>query len=405
MKSQNPLKNLTAIEKKILKICSQKWFDNPAGISAIDISKIVSLPNEEVMQIMERFALSHLGTINRNVELYYVKIDFDNPSHDFEDERVITHIFFPSKEVLQYFYYKSNLVKEDIPEYKKRLHLGGCQISLQFFNEEVLKKYFDHPEKYDIDDSMAGGIISTNGDAEKDEYVHVQYGKKLINNGHTAITAILSDLASMSQNEQKYWSSFEIKECILDGNDENFKIFFERSFDGEWVEYPNPINDIENILSDFNNVLNNQVLFKKTKNIHLRLPVENTYKELCNSCSELYKLIGPDNMNITVLKQYLIKHFNYSGTRFIHSESRKALSTLQIFKLFEEAITSKQVLYDEIKYIENYRINADHKILEKDNCPEKYTKQFYKICKDYVAKGRVLLSQIGSIKSSELPRT
>jgi hypothetical protein len=393
MKTLNPLKGLTDTEKKILQICSKKWFSNPAGISAIDISEKLPLSNAEVMLVYEGFVSKKLGTINKNVELYCLKFDFDNPSQSFDGVKVVTHIFFPSKEVLHHYFYKSKLSKDEIPEFKKRLHLGGCQISLQFFNEEVLKKYFDHPEKYEIDDSMAGGIVSTNGDCEEDEYLHVRYGKKLINDGYTAITAILSDLASMSPNEQQYWSSFEIKECLLDGNDENFKRFFERSFDGEWVDYPNPINDIYDLLSEFNKLFDNPIIFNTTSNIHLKPPVENTNKEFCNSCSELYKLIGPDNINSKAIKQFLIKYFGYSELNFIHKESKKSLSTLQLFKLFEEANTSNNILCGQIEVIKNYRIEADHKILDKEKSKKNYTNQFYDICKKYVSCANEVLKK------------
>jgi hypothetical protein len=402
-KTYNPLKDLSEEEKKVLSISSKKWFSNPAGISAIDIADSLLLTNDQIMKIMEGFVFRGLGTINENVELYCIKLDFENTTQDFESKKVITHIFFPSKEVLKYYFYKSKLAKEDISEYVKRLHLGGSQISLSFFNEEVLRKYFDHPELYEIDDSMAGGRVCTNGVAEEneDEYIHVRYGKKKINNGYTAITAILSDLAAMSSNEQKYWSSFEIKECILDGKDENFNKFFERNFEGEWVEYPNPINDVTKVLSEYNRVFAEPTLYVQIENIHLRPPVENTDKELCNSCSELYKLIGPDNINIQVLKEYLKKRFQYADSALIHFESQKALSVLQIFKLFEESITSNKALYEQIEIIKSYRISADHKILGKDKKPEKYTMKFYEICQQYVLKANELLGKIIAIEKSD----
>ena len=50
--------------------------------------------------------------------------------------------------VLSQNYYKSDLSTQDTPEYSKRLHLGAHQIGLVYFSEEVLRKYFVHPEKY-----------------------------------------------------------------------------------------------------------------------------------------------------------------------------------------------------------------------------------------------------------------
>ena len=397
----NPLNGISDEEKKILKYCSEKWFKNAVGISAIHIAEDFSIPHTKIMKVIEGLVERGLGKINQNVELYCLKFDIEEPEDNLVGEKIITHIFFPSKDILKYYFHKSKLSKEDIPEYAKRLHLGGNQVGLSFFKEEVLRKYYDHPELYDIDDSMSGGSICINGTCEENEYIHVRYGKKLINNGYTAITAILKDLADMSTNEQKYWSSFEIKECILDKDDENFKRFLDRNYEGEWGEYNDPIKDISRILSDYNKVFCKPVIYAHTENIHLRPPVENTEKELCNSCSELYKLIGPDNINQKSLKDLMIRILHYSESDFVHSKSKKELSSLQLLKLLEKVVTSGTVLCDHIEIIKGYRINADHKILGKDSNIEKYSSMFYDLCKEYVNYAGFLLQRIKNWEKSD----
>lgn len=399
-KNSNILKNITNIEKKLLNICSKKWFKNPVGISAIDLVDDLLLSNEKIIKIMEKLVLQGFGTINKNVELYHIFFDFES-SVASTKSKIISHIFFPSKNVLTYFFYKSKLSKKNIPEYRKRLHLGECQKELIFFKEEVLNKYFNHPEIYNICDSMPAGNICTNSNAKDDEYINVRYGKKKIDNGYTAIAAILKDLAIMNINEQKYWNSYEINEYILDKDDENFKKFLERCFEGKCVNYLDPVGDIKNLIVKFNKLNTDMDLFRKNENIYLYPPVLNTNKALCDSCSELYKLIGPDNINQKIIKQYLMKYFNLSDSDFIHPESGRPLSTIQLFKTLEENIAQNSLVSRQIKIIQDYRTNADHKILDKEEQPDKYTKKFYEICNNYISSANILLDKFRLLINSD----
>lgn len=283
---------LTDQEKKVLRFCSKKWFKNPAGISALDLDREFGFSNKEAMILFESLVEKGMGTINANVVLYQISFSVGKKFPPSDGKEVVTHIFFPSKEVLSQYYYKSDLSKQDIPEYSKRLHLGAHQIGLVFFSEEVLRKYFDHPERYKIEDTLAGGNLTTNweNEDEAEEYLHVRYGKKLINGGKVAVTAIYKDLAMMSPNEQKYWSSFEIKEFVSDPGDENFRRFMLRTYEGEFVDFPDPIAELSKSIQCMNANLGGEPIFLKTSNMHLRPPVENTRKAYCDSCSELYKL-------------------------------------------------------------------------------------------------------------------
>ena len=63
------------------------------------------------------------------MKLYSVHFDLKNVSDspDFKEE--ITHIFFPSSKVLATYYEKLGLLRQNIPEYEKRLKLGAGQVN------------------------------------------------------------------------------------------------------------------------------------------------------------------------------------------------------------------------------------------------------------------------------------
>ena len=43
----------TFTPSEILEYCSKKWFDNPAGISALDLAQHFQITNEAAMRIFE----------------------------------------------------------------------------------------------------------------------------------------------------------------------------------------------------------------------------------------------------------------------------------------------------------------------------------------------------------------
>ena len=373
---------LTGLEKKVLRYCSKKWFGNPAGISALDLNRDFHLTNKEAMVLFEKLVEKGLGNINANVVLYQIPFSVGKKAGMPIGKEVITHIFFPSKDVLAHHFYNSTLSRKDIPEYSKRLHLGAHQIGMVFFKEEVLRKYFDHPEKYKLNDTLSGGGLTTNCKNENDEYLHVRYGKKLVNNGRVAIIAIYKDLAMMSPSEQKYWSSYEIKEFQADPDDENFRRFLLRTYEGELVNYPDPIADLSNAIDSVNKLIGNKFLFQKNENIHLHQPVENTKKAYCDSCSELFKLVGPDNIKKNALKEFLLKRLRVSVDELSDKVTGRELSSFQLLQLLEFKVTGNKDLTERIERIKKHRIEADHKILDDGTEKGNYTSQFNLLCEE-----------------------
>ncbi len=260
------------------------------------------------------------------------------------------------------------------------------------FSEEVLKKYFDHPEKYCIEDTESGGEITT---PYETAYFFVQYGKRTINND-ISIVVLYKDLTMLENSEQQHWSSYEINNCKIDQGDDNFRRFVQRNYYGEFVEYSDPIKNLTIAIDLMNKVCRKNLLFKKNKNMHLCPPVENTQKAYCDSCSELYKIIGPDNIDQNALKRILFEKWNMQETELQNKESHRPYSCNQLFKLLEDRLMGNNKLTEVIDQIKKSRIDADHKILEPDFKNQNYTKQFYVICKNFV----VLLNQFsGAFRS------
>jgi hypothetical protein len=375
----------TEQSSRVVAYAVEVWGRTHGGISGLDIAENLSIAHDDVLRILEDLNANGHGSLNRNVELYQVRIDLENPSDKMEGARVTTHIYFPSKEILHRAFFASDLPSKNVPEFKKRLHLGASQIGLVFFTEEVLTRYLDHPELYEIHDSLAGGDISSLSESPEDRQLYVRYGKSKLKSGKTAVTAIVHDLSVMSPSEQRYWHSHEIEQPIIDRTDQNFKQFLARTYDGEFVDFPDPISEVAEAMASVNETLAPEKLFTRPENIHLRLPVEQTYKALCDSASELYKLVGPDGISQLTLRKHLASRHGLLEDAFIHKESGRPLSTMQLITLLESLTSPSSSYAKAVKKVGDLRIDADHKVLTKEAGTENYSDMFAALCSEIKA--------------------
>lgn len=356
------------------------WFKNPAGTSALDVARDLSLDHSLVMRLFEELAEKGHGSINADVTLYQVSFDSENIAAGFKHEPVVTHIFFPSKQALRDAFYSSSLPQQRLPEYTTRLHLGAHQIGLAYFSEEVLARYLDHPELYAINDSLAGGDVSALSSTPEDRYLYVRYGKCRLRSGSIAVTAIFKDLSDMGPSEQRFWHSFEIESPDIDKSDAHFQNFLARTYEGDFVDFEDPITRLLEGVEGVNKALNPNNLFAKSKNIHLRLPVEKTYKSHCDAASELYKIVGPDNLSQSTLKGLLTKDFGMTPDDLKHAESGKPLSTLQLLALLEQKLKAPGLLTNLLRPLSELRVSADHKVLEVEAETRSYSREFAVMC-------------------------
>ncbi len=342
------------------------------------------------MKGMEALCEDGKGTINANIELYVIKIDPENPKFEVPKESTTTHVFFPSKKLLEEHFYRSDLVRERFPEYKNRLHCGAHQLGLVMFSEEVLTRYFDHPEFYEIDDSLSGGHIWAKSEAPESRYLYVRHGKRKLYSGETAVTAIYKDLYAMSPEEQRHWHAYELQEPRFDSSDPHFARFVARTYEGAFVDYQNPIKEVLDQLTFINRAFGGDLLFKKTQNDHFRNPVENTRKSYYDCCSEFYKLIGPDNLNQKLILKLLKKFFVTLDVELIHSESKRPLSSIQLLELLETKMGIDRLLSSQIQLIGKERIEADHKITNSTAEESNFVEEFVVLCNDFVSAANAL---------------
>ena len=194
--------------------------------------------------------------------------------------------------------------------------------------------------------------------------------------GHVAVAAIYKDLGAMSPVEQRYWHSYELASFQALADDENFTRFLLRDFVGEAVNYPNPIKDVIEGLREVNRTFEDEQLFKRLQNVHLRFPVENTYKDLCDCASELYKLVGPDGIDKKVLRGFVLGRLKVPKDQLLHTQSKRPLSTLQLLKLAEGKLACDNALSKAIEAIGGLRIDADHNVLPGESYCGSYGSQF-----------------------------
>lgn len=197
----------------------------------------------------------------------------------------------------------------------------------------------------------------------------------------------------MSEFEQRYWHSHElsIQELEFIPNDDAYEKFFDRNYEGAWVEYTDELADLTKNLEAVNSLFDNKI-FNKIRNVYCRPPVENTQKAYFDSCSELFKLVGPDNINQKALKDFLKKHKACSDKDFEY-ESGKDVSKLDLMGLFEEKIGTSKKLTKAVRLLQKDRTEADHKIIEskisKENLVEiffAHVMEFNKNLKDIIEK-------------------
>jgi hypothetical protein len=381
------------MEKRILNNAIKHWNKEFTGVSALTIAEKLKITNAQAMTLMESLYKKGDGTLNANVTLYHIKINFDKKTKApkvAETDPIETHIFFPSKSILKQHYERNLLKYFKDGEYKNKLRTGYSQIALIYFDIKVLSKYLDNKEYYDLNDNVTGGVVRINYDVittmtqkvyDEIGFDKVWYGKRQLENGETAICAILIDLSKLPIKEQSYWHGFEIDNPVFTEFDPDFLKFVARAYDGEWVESNDPIENIYTEIGVINKLLCFPI-FNEISNPYLKYPTNNSFKDFADANSELYKIIGPNTLNTENLKKIYLKSFGGSSQDFIHKESKRELSSFQILQLILTKLDSQ--IADSFKQhwteIKDYRIEGDHKITFPKKNDENYINKFRFIC-------------------------
>jgi len=364
------------LEQKVLDCAVEQWSKTHVGITSIDIAKRIRSSNVKVMKAMIALEAAGKCSLNKNAELFTVSIG--EGGMKFAKKATIAHVIFPNKEVLTDNFYSSGLARQGLPVYLERLHKGAHQYEMVYFCEEVLVKYFDRPELYDVDDSLSGGHILSSTDDET-SFIHVRHGRRQLADGRSAVLVPYTDLASLDEAQQRYWHGFEILNPDVAGPDQNYSKFMQRTFDGAFVDYENPLENFIEAVKYVNGNLGGPVLFRHTENPHLRIPLENTEKTFYDACSELFKIVGADSLVAPTIKKILVDDFGTKEEEFSHKSGR-ALSPFQQLQLLEAkaGIESKATtIIDEVK---GYRVRADHAIVESASSAINFVEKFHTLC-------------------------
>ena len=138
-------------------------------------------------------------------------------------------------------------------------------------------------------------------------------------------------------------------------------------------------------------------MFGITSNPYLSYPVISTYKSFCDSCSELYKLIGADSINEKSVKSLLMNNFGFSQQDFIHQESKRPIGKLDLFKRLCSK-TNCEHLFETIEEIKSHRISADHKVVSPKITEQNFIAEYRQILHKLKDNLYLLRQQIMKLK-------
>lgn len=366
-------------EEKVLEQAVKHWTSHKTGTDSKRIAQEIRVSHAAVKQAMLNLEAAGLATLNKDAPLNMVSFG----AGGMKFTPVVCHIIFPSQAVLTDNFYKSDLVRQNLPIYEERVMKGSHTYSFAYFNEEVLRKYLTRPDLYDVTDTISGGHVRYEGEDEA-LYVEIRHGRRKLENGRSAITVFVTDLLKMSEAEQRYWHGHEISAPTFADEDKGFSDFLDVNLEGKWISYKDPVSEALEAIKRVNERLGVDI-FRRTENALLHAPVENTERAYCDSCGELHKLIGNDSLNKTVLEAYLVENFGTDRSEFIHKESKRPLSGLQLLNLIEVEAATGDASSKAIKSIGDDRGKAAHALEFKGDPSKIYIGMFRDQCEKLTA--------------------
>ncbi len=362
------------IKKDILEYCLKYWNDNFCGISSHQVSTDLQIRHEKVRQTLRKLKEENKGTLNDDVVISLDETGREREIAKKGDREKLITIFFPSREILTDYFNNSGLSKKDIPEYKKKLHLGHNQTELFYFPAEVLKKYTDDPENYNLCDTLCGGFLTIKSD---DSYT-LRYGKRKINEDERVVAVALDDLSELDPSEQQYWHTLELETPEFSVDDPDFHEFYLRYYEITPVDSYDPLHDLIATIRKINSLSHVGNLLGNVDNSRLKYPVKNTYKSFYKACKELSRVIAPNSINKKALKEYLCK--NYNGYDNLKDEKEDC----DINELFIN-------LLKEINFIDSSITSLKRKVRSLDKISSgDYLDKFKKLCKNLLLWHRIL---------------
>lgn len=385
------------IDKRILGFCLREWSKYFTGTNSYDLSHQLNIEHRQVRESFQRLKNMNQGTLDEDVVLRQVKKESD------AFVAIQTTTFYPSKRCLE-MNFKSQKVTEKAPEFKKRLLLGQQPSDLCYFSQSVLQKYLDAPEKYNFQDSLCGGFISSNKkylsdlnqeDKNFETVGTIRFGKRKVDDTQLVVTAILEDLSILPEKEQQHWYLSEVEKPDFSFFDPDFHKYHLNYYNSASIDTYNPLKGIFETFKKINALPHVGRLFKETGNKGMKYPVSKKLDDFSNSCDKLYQYIGPENINRKILKKFLKKNYNYKKEDFIDAKTEQPFTNQQLFKkLLKELGISGGSIDKLIKAIQKHKIPADHQIQSPRHSNPDYLTEYKKLCKSLLISFNILYQKL-----------
>lgn len=354
------------IRSKILREAVGHWNSHFTGITGLDLTHRTSIPHTRVLRILRNLEQRGLGQC-RALEAR---------------KGPFTVMFFPGAGVLEEEFKRAGV---DHGRYANLLHLRESQVALRYFGLAVLGKYLEQQENYHFEDRVIGGWIGTRDQyyfslpedtRDAETFGRVEYGKRTLKNGGSAVAAILKDLAALPRNEQKYWESFELDSPEFAAEDPDFDKFVQEAYGGEFVDDDDPLRRVYELLADINSMFAPDKVFKNDgHNPHLRYPVLNNHKSYSVAHKELWKLIGPDSLNRCLIERLLTQRNTCASV----SDDEGTLSKFgRLLASFDPSVGGN--LISPFKNCRDARTEDAHKVGTLELPAEDYVKRFRQEC-------------------------
>ena len=350
------------MKDKILNEVILYWKKKFAGIGSQQLSPLIGL--------------SHTSTIDKLKELATEGVL--NLQEGYSD----TLIAFPSRGILEQVFKEE---QADYGVFTNRLHMGDSQLKHYYFKEEVLGKYLRSPDLYKIHDDIVCGTIMArdiyysihkNGE-DIEPFGQIRYGKRVLKDGSLAIAVILWDLSELPKTGQYHWASNEILNPEFAPTDEGYENYLKQNFGGERVNYEDPLCMIYNTVRSINEVLGQKLFRHDSGNPYLRYLVLNNEKEYQKAHTELFKVIGRDSLNKSVLLRILREQVQIQEDELL-DENRESKGQWALFKVLITHIPN--VSFAPFQECHDARAADTHKVTEAALPKEDLTKKFRRDC-------------------------
>lgn len=364
--------------QKVLDFAVQEWLKHQASVDTRTIAREIDANADSVMKAAERLEVDGLVSLNRHAQLNEMSIPIGGGPFTFTP--VVCHIVFVKKDVLTEAFHKAGLARENYPIYKERIVKGSQPYSFLYFNEAVLQRYLRDPANYRVKDTYSSVEVEYIGE-DSERYFDITCGRRRLEDGSRCVVPLLVDLKKLDADEQRYWHGYEISIPKLMKNDDGFAEYIHVIFEGAWHEFDDPLTDFKEAVAGMNDRLGFELL-ARTANKLIHVPAENTERAYTEACSELFKLIGSDSLQVSKIKPFMTETFGSVAQDFIHKESKRPKSAKQLIEDMENLAGIEHKLTMAIKELGSERQKAAHLVDLKGETGEIYVDSFFHQCRN-----------------------